>query len=154
MDTVVQKVTELGVSRISPVLTDYSAVRLDDARSARRTSHWTKIAQSACEQCGRNIVPDVDELVSLVDWFGKQSRSGSLILQPGAQRPMSESAPEDGQLTILIGPEGGFSDVEYGRASATGMIAVSLGPRILRTETAAIAAVSMAQSVWGDWSGN
>jgi len=152
MDLIVQKATELGVARISPVLTDFSVVRLDAARAARKREHWQKVAQSACEQCGRNRVPEIDAPVSLVAWFGDHAASGTdcLILRPGAADKLSARAPATGALTLLIGPEGGFSEAEYGRAEAAGLRAVGLGPRILRTETAAVAALSVAQALWGD----
>lgn len=153
MDLVVQKATELGVARISPVLTDFSVVKLDAARAAKRRDHWQKVAQSACEQCGRNRVPAIDAAESLLEWFGANAHSVEtrLVLQPDAAvaLPAVELAGND--LTIVIGPEGGFSDAELARAAAAGMQSVSLGPRIMRTETAAIAALSIAQLTWGDF---
>ncbi len=152
MDTVVQKATELGVHRISPVLSDFSVVRLDADRAAKRRDHWQKIAQSACEQCKRNIVPVVDAPQSLVDWFGDHAGSADLqlILRPDAVDCMPAVAMVGRELTILVGPEGGFSKAEHERATAAGLQAVKLGPRIMRTETAALAALSVAQATWGD----
>ena len=153
MDTVVQKATELGVQQISPLLTDHSVVKIDGQRATRRREHWQKIAQSACEQCGRNIVPAIDEVISLNHWFD-QNRDDSgtrLVFRPEAATPLSSVGRPTAVLTILIGPEGGFSRAEYECAAAAGFSEVSLGPRVLRTETATIAAVSAAQTLWGDY---
>lgn len=152
MDFVVQKATELGVSRISPVLTDHGVVRFDDRRAAKRSAHWRRVAESACEQSGRIRPPRVDEPQALKQWFGTalEQQTGNVILRPGSDRRLvALSRPEAG-LCMLIGPEGGFSEREYEDADAAGFEAVSLGPRILRTETAATAAIAIAQSTWGD----
>lgn len=152
MDVVVQKATELGVERITPVLTEFSVVKLDERRAAKRCEHWEKIARSACEQCHRNVVPVVDTPQPLVEWFGANASAGhlQLILRPDAavRLPGVKFAGE--RLTLLVGPEGGFSAAEYERAAAAGLTDASLGPRIMRTETAALAAVSVAQASWGD----
>ncbi len=152
MDLVVQKATELGVHRISPVLTDFSVVKLDSKRAAKRQDHWQKIAQSACEQCERNVVPKIDESLSLVEWIGENACLDKLqlMLQPGASEAMMSCEIRGTDLTILVGPEGGFSDAEYAQAAAAGLKMVNLGPRILRTEAAAVAAISAAQASWGD----
>ncbi len=153
MDIVVQKATELGVQRISPVLTDFSVVKLEPDRAAKRRDHWQKIAQSACEQCRRNIVPAIDAPQSLLDWFGDNAGSDKLqlILRANARDSMPAIDMPGSDLTILIGPEGGFSEAEYERATVAGLKAVRLGPRIMRTETAALAAISIAQATWGDY---
>jgi len=153
MDIVVQKATELGVQRISPVLTDFSVVKLEPDRAAKRRDHWQKIAQSACEQCRRNIVPAIDAPQSLLEWFGDNAGSDKpqLILRADARDSMPAIDMPGSDLTILIGPEGGFSDAEYERATVAGLKAVRLGPRIMRTETAALAAISIAQATWGDY---
>lgn len=152
MDVVVQKATELGVIRLSPVLTDYSVVRLAPDRAAKRHAHWQKIAQSACEQCGRNIVPTIDAPRSLDDWFAAHDSlaDSALILRADAATPIASIDPPAAGLTMLVGPEGGFSESEQARAAAVGFHAVNLGPRILRTETAALAALAIAQANWGD----
>ena len=153
MDFVVQKATELGVHRISPVLTDFSVVKLEPDRAAKRREHWQKVAQSACEQCRRNIVPAIDAPQSLLDWFGDNAGSDDLqlILRADAVETLPAIDVPGSELTILIGPEGGFSEAEYERATVAGLRAVRLGPRILRTETAALAALSIAQATWGDY---
>ena len=152
MDFVVQKATELGVKRITPVLTDHGVVKLDDKRADKRREHWQKVAESACEQSGRTRPPLIDPPVGLNAWFG--SRGGGdateLILKPGARATLADIELPPVKLCLLIGPEGGFSDREYEDAQIAGFEAVSLGPRVLRTETAAIASIALAQSAWGD----
>lgn len=153
MDIVVQKATELGVHRISPVLTDFSVVKLEPDRAAKRREHWQKIAQSACEQCKRNIVPAIDAPQSLLDWFADNAGSDELqlMLRADAADAMPAIEVPGSDLTILIGPEGGFSEAEVERATMARLTAVKLGPRIMRTETAALAAISIAQATWGDY---
>jgi 16S rRNA (uracil1498-N3)-methyltransferase len=150
MDAVVQKATELGVHRISPVSTEFSVVRLDARRSEKKTEHWQRIAQSACEQCGRNTVPQIDEPAELLSVLGNDCGGTRLVLLPGSRQALADLAAPEGTLTLLIGPEGGFSDQEEQLALARGFLPRSLGPRILRTETAAIAALAILQSHFGD----
>ncbi len=152
MDLIVQKATELGVKRISPVLTEYGVVKLDRSRAAKRREHWQKIAESACEQSGRIRPPLIDEPLSLKTWLGAKTPESDvdLILRLDATAPMASLQPPRTKVCLLIGPEGGFSDTEYDDASVAGFTAVSLGPRVLRTETAAIAAIAVAESMWGD----
>lgn len=152
MDVVVQKATELGVKRISPVLTEYGVVKLDGSRASRRREHWQKIAESACEQCGRTRPPLIDEPLPLKTWFGSKTSETDvdLILKPNAGTSMASLKAPTTKVCLLIGPEGGFSDNEYEDAEISGFKAVSLGPRVLRTETAAIAAITVAESLWGD----
>jgi len=152
MDVVVQKATELGIKRISPVLTEYGVVKLDGGRADKRREHWQKIAESACEQCGRTRPPLIDEPMSLKTWFGAKTSDADvdLILRPGAAVSMASVEAPQTKVCLLVGPEGGFSDKEYEDAEVAGFTAVSLGPRVLRTETAAIAAAAVAASLWGD----
>lgn len=154
MDFVVQKATELGVKRITPVLTDYGVVKLDSKRATKRRDHWQRVAESACEQSGRTCPPPVDAPLPLNDWFAtagdRDGDSDDLILRPGAVSALSARSESQTGLCLLIGPEGGFSDREYDDAGAAGFEAVSIGPRILRTETAALTAIAIAQSRWGD----
>jgi len=152
MNLLVQKATELGVARITPVLSVRSVVRIDAKRAASRRERWQKIAQSACEQCGRNVVPRVDDVVKLNDWHNDNPASGlpRLVLHPqGRSNLSSVKCPEKG-VTVLIGPEGGFSEAEYNNAVEAGFESICLGPRVLRTETAAIAMVAAMQTLWGD----
>lgn len=152
MDLVVQKATELGVKRITPVLTEYGVVKLDENRAAKRRDHWRKIAVNACEQCGRTKLPLIDAPIRLRDWFGSKPESvdAELILTPGAPQPLSSISPPETKVCVLIGPEGGFSDTEYDDAAVAGFQSVSIGQRILRTESAAIATLAIMQSLWGD----
>ncbi len=152
MDFVVQKATELGVKRITPVLTEYGVVKLDPARADKRREHWQKIACSACEQSGRTRPPLIDTPMPLKNWFGAKPEKADveLILVPGAATPMAAVPAPETKVCVLIGPEGGFSDTEYTDAKVSGFEAVSLGPRILRTESAAIATLAVLQSLWGD----
>ena len=152
MDFVVQKATELGVKRITPVLTEHGVVKLDAKRARKRCEHWQKVAASACEQCGRVRLPLIDAPIALKHWFGNKTRQGDteLILKPGAETPLARIVVPETKACVLIGPEGGFSDSEFEDAAIAGFQAVSLGPRVLRTETAAVAALAVMQSLWGD----
>ena len=152
MDFVVQKATELGVKRITPVLTDHGVVKLDSKRASSRAAHWKRVAESACEQSGRFRPPLIDPPSSLKDWFGstRDRDATELILTPQASTPLSDIEAPTTKVCLLIGPEGGFSDREHEDAAVAGFTAVALGPRILRTETAAVAALSIAQLLWGD----
>lgn len=152
MDLVVQKATELGVHRISPVMTERSVVRLDEQRRQRRSDHWRRIMINACEQCGRATLPRLDEAAQFDNWLASlDGPSARLVLHPGARRRVSAAEkPADGKLLVVIGPEGGFSSRERSVLEDRGFVAVSLGPRILRTETAALAALAVLQSVCGD----
>ena len=152
MDFVVQKATELGVKRITPVLTEYGVVKLSADRAEKRRHHWQKVAISACEQSGRVRPPLVEAPIGLKDWFGAATSAADtdLILQPGAPTPLAAVAAPATKACLLIGPEGGFSQAEYEDAALAGFMPVSLGPRILRTETAAAAALAVAQAAWGD----
>ena len=152
MDLVVQKATELGVKRITPVLTEYGVVKLSGERAEKRREHWQKIAIGACEQSGRTIPPKIDAPIRLRDWFGQppQSVDAQLILLPGASASLTDIAAPSTKVCVLIGPEGGFSETESDDAEIAGFQPVSIGQRILRTESAAIATIAIMQSLWGD----
>jgi 16S rRNA (uracil1498-N3)-methyltransferase len=152
MDFIVQKATELGIKRLTPVLTHHGVVKFDQQRADKRRQHWQVIANSASEQCGRTRPPLVDAPIALNSWFGVKDSvdSTELILKPGANVQLASIAPPATKLCLLIGPEGGLSKREYEDANIAGFQAVALGPRILRTETAALAAITIAQSCWGD----
>ena len=152
MDFVMQKATELGVKRITPVLTEHGVVKLDAKRAEKRRAHWQKVAASASEQCGRVRLPLVDAPTPLKTWFGQPPPSvdTELILKPGAECSLSDIQTPVTKVCVLVGPEGGFSDSEYEDAAIVGFQPVSLGPRVLRTETAAVAALALLQSRWGD----
>jgi len=150
MDWVVQKATELGVRRIVPVLTERSVVRLDERQSERKLQHWRGIAIAACEQCGRNQVPEV---TAPANFFAAIRASDvqmmRLLLSPSASL-RARDLPRPTAITLLIGPEGGLADNEEEAAIRAGFKPVQLGPRILRTETAAIAALAALQHDFGD----
>lgn len=152
MDFVVQKATELGVKRITPILTEYGVVKLNAERAQKRRDHWQKVAASACEQSGRTRLPLVDAPIPLQHWFGSKPDNvdAELILKPGAKTALATLSAPKTKVCVLIGPEGGFSDLEYEAAEIAGFKPMSLGPRILRTESAAIAALAILQSLWGD----
>jgi 16S rRNA (uracil1498-N3)-methyltransferase len=152
MDFVVQKATELGVKRITPLLTERGVVKLDRTRAEKRRQHWQKVAASACEQCGRVRLPLLDAPERLDAWLSAKPRHAELdvILRPGATQSLSTIDKPASKICILIGPEGGFSDAECQLADTARFVPVSLGPRVLRTETAAAAALAILQARWGD----
>lgn len=152
MDTVVQKATELGVQRISPLLSEFSVVKLDAARAEKKRRHWEGVAQSACEQCGRTCLPVIDDLLHSNELFAEEPSPDRtrIVLLPDAGQPLSALTSIADGIELLIGPEGGFSDRERDMAQAAGFVGASMGPRVLRTETAAIAAMTLVQSLWGD----
>ncbi len=156
MDWIIQKATELGTSRIVPLFTKRSMVRLDERQADRKLQHWRAIAIAACEQCGRNRIP---ELAAPVDFFdmlpAEASGATRLLLSPTGDLRIEDLGQDVRQgaskgITVLIGPEGGLEDVEQEAALAAGFKAVQLGPRVLRTETAAIAALTIIQRYFGD----
>lgn len=151
MDLVVQKATELGASRLVPVLTERSIVRLDEERSDRKSSHWRAIAIAACEQCGRNRLPEVTLPARLGEFLrGSPADDTRLVLSLEATQRIEDVPRPQRGATVLIGPEGGLTDEEQQSALAQGFVAVRLGPRVLRTETAAIAALTLLQREFGD----
>jgi 16S rRNA (uracil1498-N3)-methyltransferase len=155
MDLIVQKATELGVARIVPVLTGRSVVRLDLKQAARKRDHWQSVVISACEQCGRNRVPAVHEAVTPGDALRLLPAGGMrcLLAADAAASLAHDAAPVAGApLALLIGPEGGLADSEQALALAHGFTAYRLGPRIMRTETAGLAALAALQAVAGDFS--
>lgn len=151
MDWALQKATELGVRTIAPVLTARSVVRLDEKQSAKKQEHWRNIVIGACEQCGRNRVPDVSAPVTLRHHFANSAKEGlRLVLSPNAPASLAGLTSMPGKVELLIGPEGGLDDDEIIQAEAAGYMPVRLGPRVLRTETAAVTALSVLQAMWGD----
>lgn len=151
MDWVVQKATELGVSRIAPLFTERSVVNLDEKQAAKKVQHWRAIAIAACEQSGRNQVPQIDDPIGLYDLLERRTVTGAaLLLSPGAALRMADLPAADAGATVLIGPEGGLAQVEQDTALRSGFTAVRLGPRVLRTETAAVCALTLLQQKFGD----
>lgn len=154
MDFTVRKSVELGVDRIVPVITGRSVVRLGGERADRRRAHWQGVAVSACEQSGRNRVPPVEEPVAFETWLAGLDPSGRetrlALATQGTRRLAELPAPAMGVL-LLAGPEGGFSGPEMHLAQSRGFEPIRLGPRILRTETAGLAALAALQTLWGDF---
>lgn len=164
MDWIMQKGVELGISHIQPIVTNRSMVKLAGERADKRVRHWQQIVISACEQCGRNRVPQVLSLLSLPDWLdGQMIEQRNLchgtphnlcfILLPTAEKGLRDfpKVTQVAALTLLVGPEGGFAPEEEAAALTIGFIPLHLGERVLRTETAALAAVAAMQALWGDY---
>lgn len=150
MDLIVQKAVELGVSRITPLITERGNVRLTGDREVKRWQHWQAVAISACEQSGRNYVPEVTAPIMLQTWLSITKADYRFVLSPHVQNKLPESIPAQSSILLLIGPEGGLSEDEVTAAIAQGFKPLSLGPRVLRTETAALAAIASLQSRFGD----
>lgn len=155
MDYSLQKAVELGVSAIQPLFTERCEVRLDDAKADKRREQWQALVISACEQSGRCVVPSVQPLMTLTNWLAKNPPIPGLVLDPYAPQTLmditrTEFNPLNQRLALLIGPEGGLSDQEVQHAQDFGLTPIRLGPRILRTETAAPVILSILQAQWGD----
>ena len=151
MDLTLQKATELGVTAIVPVLSARSVVRLDADQAARKLRHWQAVVASAAEQCGRSVLPSLCAPVDLERHLAAPAGAAVRLLpHPGAVQPLARiDAPADG-VELLVGPEGGFEDAEVANAVAAGYRTVSLGPRVLRTETAGMVAITLLQALAGD----
>lgn len=151
MDWTLQKATELGVAAIAPVLTARSVVRLDEKQAAKKQAHWRAIAVGACEQCGRTRIPTVGTPMSLRDYFSNVRKDGMrLVLSPSAPGSLAGISSLPSKVELLIGPEGGLDDDEISAAQKAGFMPVRLGPRVLRTETASVVALTVLQGLWGD----
>ena len=158
MDLVVQKATELGAVRLVPLLTERSVVRLDARQADRKRNHWRAIAVGACEQSGRNRVPEILAPLALREFLraapadapAQETAALRLLLSPAGARSIAELRGPLRAVTVLIGPEGGLDEAEQAAALTAGFASVRLGPRILRTETAAIAALALLQRQCGD----
>ncbi|AFU99875.1 16S rRNA (uracil(1498)-N(3))-methyltransferase [Simiduia agarivorans] len=149
-DWVIQKATELGVTHITPLLTSRSEVKLSAERADKKIAHWQQIAVSACEQCQRNRLPVIAAPLKLDQWLADRSEALKLVLHHRADRALSTHATPT-SVAMVIGPEGGLSDEEIAQAQDQGFHPLQLGPRVLRTETAPIAALSILQMTWGDF---
>jgi len=149
MDSALRKATELGVTSIQPLVTARSSPLPAGERADKRLAHWRQVAIAACEQCGRNRVPDVAPPRPLADWLREWTGSGVLFV-PGARQSLAAIAHPPSKLALLIGPEGGFDAREVAAAQAKGFEAIALGPRVLRTGTAVAAALALTQANWGD----
>ena len=152
MDLVVQKATELGVTAIQPVVMARSVVKLDAETRVKKLAHWRGIAIAACEQSGRGRLPAIGEPLTLAQWLQQAAPAGArrLLLAPDAQKSLVEAAADARAAELLVGPEGGLEESERDAALAVGYLACRLGPRVLRSETAAVAALTVLQAVAGD----
>ncbi|MGB7816187.1 MAG: 16S rRNA (uracil(1498)-N(3))-methyltransferase [Methylotenera sp.] len=153
MDYTIQKAVELGVKQIQPIATERSVVKLSAERAEKRLEHWQNVVISACEQCGRATIPIVSAPKPLANWLAAnpQATSTRILLNPTSSKRLAELAKPTGEIQLLIGAEGGLSNAEIDTAISHGFQSVILGPRILRTETAALAAVSVMHTLWGDF---
>ena len=154
MDITLQKAVELGIASVQPLFSERSVVRLDAERAAKRIAHWQQVLIAACEQCGRNLIPGVTAPVPVIDWLGALPAAGAdelrVLLSPHASTRLAD-LPRPRSVTLLAGPEGGFTAVEADLAVRRGFVALRLGPRVLRTETAALAALAAINTLWGDF---
>lgn len=150
MDFTIQKATELGITDITPLWSERCDVRLKGERLEKKMEHWKKVAISACEQSGRNQLPTIHPAMNYHDWACAVESEIKLVLHTRDQKPLAEiKAPAS--VALLVGPEGGITDEEVELCLQQGFTGLTLGPRILRTETAALAALSLFQYLWGDF---
>jgi len=150
MDWVVQKATELGVTRISPLFTERTEVKLRGERLSKKLARWQQLAISACEQCQRNRLPQIAAPMELSDWLAQNQSQWRLVLHHREAEGLPRQASVQ-SLSLLIGPEGGLSESEIASARQWQFRPLTLGPRVLRTETAHVAAISLVQYLWGDF---
>ena len=153
MDYTIQKAVELGVTAIVPIVTTRSVVKLSNERAEKRLAHWQNVVHAACEQSGRAFVPQVASPISLSAWLANNPHSNStrILLNPIGALRLAELPKPTGYIELLIGAEGGLSQTEIDAALLQGFQSVILGARILRTETAALVAISAMQTLWGDF---
>lgn len=161
MDWIIQKAVELGVNHIQPIMTSRCVIHLTGERIKKRAEHWQQIIHSACEQCGRNKIPELMSLAPYTEWLSRYksdqtnrsiTSSAKLMLTPAAQLHLSKLQPNNKDFfVLLVGPEGGLTPSEEKLAIATGFIAIHLGQRTLRTESAGLAALASIQALWGDY---
>lgn len=153
MDWILQKATELGVARIVPLVTERTEVKLDEDRAERRMAHWHSVVAGACEQCGRNLLPELEPPQRLDRWLGALAADGGarLALLPEGDSTLRHLPPVENGAVLVVGPEGGFSDNDVAMLRHAGFLGLRLGPRILRTETAGVAALAALQALCGDF---
>ena len=150
MDWVLQKATELGVTKITPLMTERTEVKLGGERADKKMEHWQQILISACEQCQRNILPELSEPKYFSDWLGACDAELKFVLHHRDNQGLPQNKTTQ-SVALLIGPEGGLDDDEIAQAITQGFSPLTLGPRVLRTETAPVAAISLVQYLWGDF---
>jgi 16S rRNA (uracil1498-N3)-methyltransferase len=151
MDFALQKATELGVTRITPVFTKRCVVKLNEKKTANRMAHWGKIIVNACEQSGRCRLPRLDTPLEVGAAVMKYNSGTALLLDHRSDKSLQEIKKPKGNITILVGPEGGLNADERKLAKAQGFSGIRLGPRVMRTETAPLAAIAAIQTLWGDF---
>ncbi len=151
MDFAIQKSVELGVSEITPLFSQRCVINLQGERLIKREQHWRKVIISACEQSGRCRVPLLNNTVELERWLAADHQGTGLVLDPNAEISIGSLGKPADEINLLIGPEGGLSSSEISSAESRGFKGISLGPRILRTETAPLAAIASIQTLWGDF---
>ena len=151
MDWIIEKAVELGVAAVQPLAAQRSVVRLSGERAEKRQAHWQGVIEAASEQCGRNRLARLDPLLDYGRWLATPSPAPRILLSPRAGQSLADWAKANAPqaLTLMVGPEGGFSREEEDAALAAGALALSVGPRVLRTETAALAALAMLGGLWG-----
>lgn len=152
MDWIIQKAVELGVARIVPLATERAVLKLSEERAEKRLKHWQNVIISACEQCGRNRLPELCAPETLSARLARPATAARLVLSPKATTPLAAWPSKLLAVEILIGPEGGLAERELDLALVAGFAKVCLGPRVLRTETAGLAALAVLQAKYGDWS--
>ncbi|MFT5676716.1 MAG: 16S rRNA (uracil1498-N3)-methyltransferase [Paraglaciecola sp.] len=150
MELVLQKSAELGVTEISPLITERCGVNLSEQRWQKKYQQWQKIIIAACEQCGRNTLPTLNMPCTFSNWINQSTKQLRLTLHPRAEKAFRHITVPPAGVRLLIGPEGGFSENELYNTEQAGFHSVQLGPRVLRTETAAIAAITALQAIHGD----
>jgi 16S rRNA (uracil1498-N3)-methyltransferase len=153
MDWVIQKATELGVTVIQPLDTERSVARLTSERIAKRLEHWQQVAISACEQCGRNVLPELHAPLEIMSWLQQMQKVSDtkFVLLPEGSASLGAQAKPQGKVVLLIGAEGGFTQTESDVAVRCGFTPIQMGSRVMRTETAAIAGLAALQTLWGDF---
>ncbi|MEO7404472.1 MAG: 16S rRNA (uracil(1498)-N(3))-methyltransferase [Burkholderiales bacterium] len=150
MDLLVQKATELGVRAIQPVISTRTVIRLSSDRQERRAQHWENVAIAACEQCGRNRLPEMRPSIKFDEWIATgPSADARILLSPYGDKRLAD-LPRGESAIIAIGPEGGLTEDEHNLAESRGFTPIRFGPRILRTETAPLAVIAALQALWGD----
>ena len=150
MEFTIQKSVELGVNTITPLLSERCGVKLDQERLEKKVQQWQKIVISACEQCGRNIIPSINPVMKLENWCANLTDSLKLNLHPKAEQGINQLANDNKNISLLIGPEGGLSNEEISMTHQYQFTDILLGPRVLRTETAALTAITALQVRFGD----
>jgi 16S rRNA (uracil1498-N3)-methyltransferase len=152
MDWILQKATELGVSQVVPLITERTEVKLDEERAERRMAHWDSVIESACEQCGRTTLPALARPQRIDRWLSALDFSGlRLAMIPGGEMTVRDLPAMEAGVIVVVGPEGGLSEQDVVMLRQADFFGLKLGPRILRTETAGVAAVAALQAVWGDF---